>query len=64
MTVINDFNEAINSLAELNHSIDIYTDDWDILPTAVKNTIKTRAVGIINEQITALNNVITQINNL
>jgi len=49
MTILEYYNQQINILVNLRDRYMTYSEDWDTLPQAVKNAIKTK----VNNQITS-----------
>lgn len=58
------FNEIICAINDIAYKIMVYHEDWASLPAGVKTAIKAQTVAKIQEQTTALQDLIDTINGL
>ena len=56
------FNQIVGDLSLTNMKLQTYYEDWASLPTAVKTGIKSRVINKIDEAITRLTDLKTDVN--
>lgn len=44
-----EFNRILNTLVRLRDQYDVYDDDWDTTPTAVKAKVRTRVSTVVSQ---------------
>jgi len=57
VSVLDYYNQQINALVKLRDQYMVYDEDWDTLPTGVKNAIKLKASNTITSVELALDDV-------